>query len=103
MGGPALGIPVAAAYEEQSVELVVGQTLVVCSDGVTEALNESGAFFGDDRLADTLRRTAGRPADEVAQQIMAELEAFIGEAPWHDDVSLLLLRARPSLRTETGN
>jgi hypothetical protein len=42
-GGPALGIPTAATYEEQSVDLGAGQTLVVYSDGVTEALDESDA------------------------------------------------------------
>ena len=91
-GGPALGIPMAATYEEQSVDLAAGQTLVVYSDGVTEALNESGAFFGDERLLGSLRETAGRPAAELARQLLEAVEAFVGEAPWHDDVSLLVVR-----------
>ena len=91
-GGPALGIPTAATYEEQSVDLFAGQTLVVYSDGVTEALNEGGAFFGDERLRDSLRETAGRTAAEVAHQLLGTVEAFVGEARWHDDVSLLVVR-----------
>jgi sigma-B regulation protein RsbU (phosphoserine phosphatase) len=91
-GGPALGIPTAATYEEQLVHLAAGQTLVVYSDGVTDALNEGGAFFGDERLLGSLRETAGRPAAEVAHQLLGAVEAFVGEAPWHDDVSLLVVR-----------
>jgi len=64
----------------------------VYSDGVTEALNEGGAFFGDERLLGSFRETAGRPADEVAHQLLGAVEAFVGEARWHDDVSLLVVR-----------
>jgi len=91
-GGPALGIATAATYEEQSVDLGAGQTLVVYSDGVTDALNENNAFFGDERLLGSLRETTGRAAAEVAHQLLGALEAFVGEARWHDDVSLVVVR-----------
>jgi sigma-B regulation protein RsbU (phosphoserine phosphatase) len=91
-GGPALGIPTAAIYEEQSVDLAAGQTLVVYSDGVTDALNERDAFFDDERLLGSLRETAGRPAAEVAHQLLGAVDAFVGEARWHDDVSLVVVR-----------
>ena len=91
-GGPALGIPTAATYEEQSLDLAADQTLVVYSDGVTEALNEGDAFFGDERLLDSLRETAGRPSAEVARQLLGAVEAFVGEAHWHDDVSVMVVR-----------
>lgn len=91
-GGPALGIPTAATYEEQSVDLAAGDSLVVYSDGVTEALNERDAFFDDERLLGCLRETAGRPAAEVAHELLGAVEAFVGEARWHDDVSLVIVR-----------
>ena len=91
-GGPALGIPTEATHEEQSLDLGAGQTLVVYSDGVTEALNEGDAFFGDERLLGSLRETAGRPAAEVAHHLLEAVEAFVGEARWHDDVSLIVVR-----------
>ena len=69
-GGPALGIATAATYEEQSVDLGADQTLVVYSDGVTEAMNEANAFFGDERLLASLRETAGRAAVEVARHLL---------------------------------
>ena len=91
-GGAALGIPGATRHEEQSVDLAGGQSLVVYSDGVTEALNEGHAFFGDERLLGSLRETAGRPAAEVAHQLLRAVETFVGEARWHDDVSLVIVR-----------
>lgn len=91
-GGPALGIPVPATYEEQALDLHADETLVVYSDGVNEAVDEAGAFFGDDRLLRSLRATAGRPAAEVAQHLLAALEAFVGDGRWHDDVSLIVVR-----------
>ena len=45
-----------------------------------EAVDEGDAFFGDERLLRSLRETAGRPAAEVAQHLLAALEAFVGEA-----------------------
>jgi len=69
-GGPALGIPMAATYEEQSVDLGAGETLVVYSDGVTDALDEGDAPFGDERLLGSLRETAGRAAADVAHQLL---------------------------------
>jgi sigma-B regulation protein RsbU (phosphoserine phosphatase) len=91
-GGPALGMPTTATYEEQSVDLGAGEALVVYSDGVTEALNEGDAFFGDERLLGSLRETAGRPAAEVAHRLLGAVETFVGEARWHDDVSLVVMR-----------
>jgi phosphoserine phosphatase RsbU/P len=92
VGGPALGIPGAITHEEQSVALGEDETLVVYSDGVTEAMDEDDAFFGDERLLRSLRETAGRPAAEVARHLLASVEAFVGEARWHDDVSLVIVR-----------
>ena len=62
------------------------------SDGVTEALDESDAFFGDERLLCSLRETAGRPAADVARHLLEAVETFVGEARWHDDVSLIVVR-----------
>lgn len=91
-GGPALGIPMAPRYEEQALDLGAGEALVVYSDGVSEAMDGGGAFFGEERLYASLQETAGRPAAEVARGLLGTLEAFVGDARWHDDVSLLVVR-----------
>ena len=69
-----------------------GDTLVVYSDGVTEAMNAGRDFFGDERLRDVLGRQRGRPATEAGQAIVDAVARFVGDAPVHDDVSLVVLR-----------
>jgi serine phosphatase RsbU (regulator of sigma subunit) len=43
-------------------------------------------------LLGSLRETAGRPAAENAHQLLGAVETFVGEAHWHDDVSLVVVR-----------
>jgi sigma-B regulation protein RsbU (phosphoserine phosphatase) len=91
-GSMALGFMADATYLEQQVELSPGDVLVVYSDGVTEAVNTAGDFFGDDRLRAAIQETFGRPVSVIGARILDVLEAFVGEAPPHDDVSLVVLK-----------
>jgi hypothetical protein len=89
--GPALGIIPGARYTEHALTLEKGDALVVYSDGVTEAMNPDGDFFGDERLASTLRALAGSPPAEIGRAIQQSVRAFeAGERP-HDDLSLIVV------------
>jgi len=92
-GGPAFGIVSGAHYTEQAVTLRKGDTLVVYSDGVTEAMNSTGEFFGDERLLSTLLALAGSPPAEIGRGIQQAVRAFEGGERPHDDLSLILIRA----------
>jgi serine phosphatase RsbU (regulator of sigma subunit) len=92
--GTLLGLLNDVALEEREVELAPGDSLVGYTDGVTEARDPSGAFFGPDGLADVLAGCAGRPASWVAQKIeLAVLEYQAGVTP--DDVAIVVLQALP--------
>jgi serine phosphatase RsbU (regulator of sigma subunit) len=91
-GSVALGMVPVTPYSEQVVELSPGDTLLVYSDGVTEAMNAAREFFGDERLRDVLSRQRGRPAAEAGAAIVDAVTRFVGDAPVHDDVSLVVLR-----------
>lgn len=91
-GGLALGLTPAASYAEQRVDLAPGDLLLVYTDGVTEAMNAAGEFFGDERLRALLSQVAGQAAEQVTAGIEAAVDAFVGEAPTHDDISLLVMR-----------
>jgi len=91
-GSMALGIVDDATFPEQRVALAGGDVLVVYSDGITEAMNPSGEFFGDDRLRTFLRETAGQPADRIGSRLIGALAAFVSGARRHDDVSLVVLK-----------
>ena len=91
-GGAALGILKQATYEEQGVELQPGEMLLVYSDGLTEAQNESGEFFGEERLQRLLTRTQGLDATKLGEHILERIQRFTGASRQHDDLSLEILR-----------
>lgn len=91
-GSAAIGMVPVAGCVEQSADLGTGDTLVVYSDGVTEAMNEARDFFGDERLRSVLGYARGQGAAAVGQAIVDAVARFVGDAPVHDDVSLIILR-----------
>ena len=90
-GGPALGIVAGARHAEHFVTLEKGDTLVVYSDGVTEAMNSGGDFFGDERLLSTLLPLAGAPPAEIGRAVQQAVREFEGGERPHDDLSLILV------------
>jgi serine phosphatase RsbU (regulator of sigma subunit) len=91
-GSMALGIMPEAAFTEQRVDLSKGDVLIAYSDGVSEAMDSSGDFFGDERLSAAIRDAAGEPAGVIGTRLLRAVHAFVGDAPRHDDVSLMVLR-----------
>ena len=91
-GGPALGILCDSVYMEADVELNKNDILLAYSDGVSEAQNLSGEFYGDERLIALLPRIVSYPADLVGSTIVAEVDRFIGEARAMDDLSIVILK-----------
>jgi len=93
-----LGILAGSAYAEERVDLAAGETLLVYSDGVTEARNAAGEEYGEERLRAVFVRCAGLPAAEAGERILREVDAFIGGTRPHDDLSLFVA-VRESTRT----
>lgn len=90
-GGPAIGLTARARYVETETSMSPGDVLVIVSDGVTEARNEVGAFFGDDRLHRLLAHASGRTAREVGEHIVDAVDAFVGSARPSDDLSVAIV------------
>ena len=65
--------------------------MVLFTDGVTEAQNPQGDFFGDQRLLDVIRRNSSRPAQDIQQAVLDEVGRFTGGAPREDDIALMIL------------
>ena len=92
-GGLPLGVLPECEYDRGSVTLKPGDTLVVFTDGVIEAVNEAGAEFTEARLLDLLRRTTSPGAAQLLNSLVASVEGFAGTAPQYDDVTCLVFRA----------
>jgi len=89
--GMALGVIETETWEQGVVELGLGDTLVLYSDGVTEAENEQAVSFGDSRLRASVRANLGRPAQETRDALLAAIRAFSGEALQSDDIAVMVL------------
>ncbi len=90
-GDPALGLARTVQYSEQSVRLERGESFVLYSDGLTEAQNTHGEFFGKDRLTALLTSSTGS-AEETGAAVLREVDRFCSGAPASDDLSLIILR-----------
>lgn len=90
--GPPLGA-IPASYRTSRHACADDDYLVLYTDGVTEARRD-GELFGEQRLLETLRGLYGQPAQAVAEGVRMSAEAFAGRL--HDDLSVLVLRWRPT-------
>jgi phosphoserine phosphatase RsbU/P len=100
-GGVPLGVLAGASYRTASVDLAPGDTVVVYSDGVTEAERpmavSAGAetrpeMFGEERLAAVAQAMRGRPAREMLEGVLQAVRDFAGEAEQADDITLVVVR-----------
>ena len=96
-GGIALGIIPGLEYEQNTVTLNYGETLVLYTDGVTEAMNNEGEQFGVERLREVFKNSAPANSDEAAEMIFDAVNVFAGGAAQSDDITCLTLR-----RSETS-
>ena len=96
--GLVLGVFNEIQLEERSVDLAPGDCLILYTDGVTEARNPYGAFFGDERLSAAIERSRCESAEALHQEIIRSLEEFIGDQPLSDDLTLVVVRRKPARR-----
>jgi sigma-B regulation protein RsbU (phosphoserine phosphatase) len=87
-----LGAVPNVSYTEQRVELGPGGMLVVYSDGLTEAANEAGEFYGEERLRGLLSQLQGMSSEAACARVLSEVQSFIGNERYSDDLSLAFLR-----------
>ncbi len=87
-----LGVMDAAVYEESRRALHPGQVIVIGTDGIWEARNPRGEYFGKNRLMSLVRQSAERPAPEMARTILDALDAFREPNPPEDDATLVVIK-----------
>ena len=91
-GGMPVGMFESAPYSGDQTELQPGDTLVVYSDGVTEAHNVAGEEFGEARLVTVLERYTRGSAAIVLEQIINAVKEFARGAEQYDDVTALVVK-----------
>lgn len=91
-GGPALGVVPDGEFTEQSVDLGMNDSLLVYSDGLTEAQSVAGEFYGEERFLSFLPGIATVPAFRFGERLVAEVDRFIGDGRASDDLSIVILK-----------
>jgi sigma-B regulation protein RsbU (phosphoserine phosphatase) len=92
--GLPLGIFPDGVYTTTCCALSPEESLVLYSDGVTEAADSSNEEFGDQRLIDSLRKTCGSGAAAMADGVFQDLAHFKKGSQFADDVTLLVVRRK---------
>ena len=91
-----VGLFAATQYTPASLALAPGDTLVLFTDGVNEAVDPRGDRFEMERLQETVARYAGGSVEELKTGVLKDLERFMQGAPQEDDITLLIVRYHPA-------
>lgn len=90
--GLPLGLFCGGRYAIRQVALDRGESLVLYSDGITEAPDAESNEYGEDRLIACLRAHAEQDAAVLAGAVLRDVAHFRGAAPQQDDITLLIVR-----------
>jgi len=90
-GGPILGVFQDALYEEEQIHLLPGDTVLLYTDGITEA-ERDGESFGLGRLLELVQANVSRSSVEIVDRVIEEVAEFSGTSPQNDDRTIILLK-----------
>lgn len=90
--GIALGVVDEAAYEETRIVLAAGDTLLLFTDGVPEAVNSAAELFSDARLLREFSGCCGAPPSEIIERIVGAVNRFAAGTQQEDDITVMALR-----------
>lgn len=87
-----LGVSETAFYQKFDKEIIPGQIIMMGTDGIWEAQNPQGEMFGKERFKDVIRDNAGRPANEIIQAVIKQVDRFRLSLEKADDVTLVVTK-----------
>jgi serine phosphatase RsbU (regulator of sigma subunit) len=85
-----IGVDIDAQYEQFTVTLSPGDSLIAFTDGISEAMNVAGECYGFDRLFAQLKKSSPNVL-ETGKELLADVKRFVGKHPQSDDMCLLCL------------
>lgn len=91
-GGIVIGVMAGASYEEGAIELGTGDTLVLYTDGITEAANADEEMFGEARLEAVLAEHRHASAREMEEMVYSSIKDFTAGAAQTDDLTMVVVK-----------
>jgi sigma-B regulation protein RsbU (phosphoserine phosphatase) len=96
--GMAVGIDGGTVFNrvsnDHTLELAPDDCLILYTDGLTEALDASGEEFGVENVTRAIVESASGGASAILERLTGDLKKFVGEAPQHDDITLIVIRKK---------
>jgi serine phosphatase RsbU (regulator of sigma subunit) len=91
-GGMAMGVMRGLTYKEDSVTLTPGDTLLLYTDGISEAMDRDGREFTEARLVNSMSESHRQSVEVVVSTVIDAVRNFVGDAPQSDDITCLVVR-----------
>ena len=90
--GERLGFSPDSKFERLNYPLQLGDSILIYTDGVSEATNTVGKQYGERAIKKLLNRLSGQPLTEINRELYSSVKEFMGEAPQLDDITYVLLK-----------
>ena len=93
-GEEVIGVPIGVMegypYEVMTRTIEPGETCVIYTDGVSEAMNHDNDLYGIDRLRELMKASTGGHADALGKVILADVRKFANGRPQNDDITIMV-------------
>jgi phosphoserine phosphatase RsbU/P len=93
-GGMFVGMFEHCGYEQEVVQMQPGDVLIAFTDGLSEALNEQGEEFDEERIKEALAATALLSVNEIRDELVRRVKEWIASAPQHDDLTFIVMKVK---------
>ena len=91
-GGLVLGVDAQAEYEVETVQLKDGDSLLFYTDGLIDAVNFEGQFWGREKMLETAKKFTAGSAKQMVKNILRYRRRFVGLADQIDDTSIIVVK-----------
>ena len=91
-GGTVLGFMEDFEFEEDSVKLKQGDTIIIYSDGITEAFSENNEEFGEERLISLLKNNITCKANDIISKVFETVKDHAKNVPQSDDITIVVIK-----------
>jgi len=87
---PFIGVDDSIIFKSNKLNLDLGESLFIYTDGVTDAINNNGNFFGEEGIIDSLKNTSHSPY-KIIKNMITNIADHAGDANQYDDITMLSL------------